>query len=921
MRSGLLLLFVCLFFATNTPAQQGGLRSPKDRLHQIDTDTVRVIYPEGLEGQAQRVANIFHKMAVDLPIAGNDKLRKISVLLQNKTDVPNGYVGLAPWRSEFFLSPSPNSFQLGSLPWGDLLSIHEFRHVQQRSAARRGVSGFFYYLMGEQAFSVLVNMSWPNWYTEGDAVIAETTLSNQGRGRLPAFLNAYRTEILDETKDWSYMKARNGSYRELVPSHYDLGFLMMDYGRQQYGQGFWDEVALNSASYNGLVYPFSQAVRNQAEASTPKMYRQMLNYYRGEWSESANLVPDGIEVVKEEKGVIDFAFPVYSETGQLYAVSEAFHKNAAIVQVNNDGTYDKEVVLGYFIDPYFSYGNGKFCWTELREHPRWIRENFNVIMTYDIESGKKKQVTSHSSYFSPALNASGEKIVALHDNDFQEYSLHILDAATGEILDTLANPDKFYYTYPVWLPDNSGIISAVRDTLGQMALIEQRFEDISVRVLNNWSWSPIGRPYLAGEFIYYSQSDGLVDRIHRVPLGGGTPQVMRGNGLSDYAPVLDASAQSMVYAEYSLEGKKLHKIELADISFEPLLSENPANFVSSDDESVLVPDNKIRQSSRYRNFSHPLNIHSWNPFYDDPVFSIDILSENVLQSIFWNSGYQVNFNNSDHGPYTNLTISTFFPELKFGYEGWRRVRSVNGDNKVRWFAHNFDAGFRLPVKGYHGPYRYTASLTTLYNYSMGRGDFEYNLQYLSNRVQAKRALKQAYQHPMSRLAQAIDMQLRSPVDTNSGYQFQVQTDFTFPGFLRNDVLWFQADYRTQSLDGNLLFSDIFIYSRGYSAITSEWIYRLGFNYHLPVAYPDVGAAGIAYLKRLRTTLFFDYSKAGIEDQEANFNSTGIELIFDCNFLNVQPFSFGLRFALLLDEDPNHPGRDTRFEFFLPTLRF
>ena len=38
---------------------------------------------------------------------------------------------LAPFRSEFYLTPEQNSFDIGSLPWPEQLAIHEFRHVQQ----------------------------------------------------------------------------------------------------------------------------------------------------------------------------------------------------------------------------------------------------------------------------------------------------------------------------------------------------------------------------------------------------------------------------------------------------------------------------------------------------------------------------------------------------------------------------------------------------------------------------------------------------------------------------------------------------------------------------------------------------------------------------------------------------------------------
>jgi hypothetical protein len=37
----------------------------------------------------------------------------MSIVLQDKTTIPNAYVGLAPFRSEFYLTPDQNSFEIG----------------------------------------------------------------------------------------------------------------------------------------------------------------------------------------------------------------------------------------------------------------------------------------------------------------------------------------------------------------------------------------------------------------------------------------------------------------------------------------------------------------------------------------------------------------------------------------------------------------------------------------------------------------------------------------------------------------------------------------------------------------------------------------------------------------------------------------
>jgi hypothetical protein len=43
----------------------------------------------------------------------------------------------------------------------------------------------------EDGYALASNAAVPDWFFEGDAVYQETVLSEQGRGRLPQFLNAY----------------------------------------------------------------------------------------------------------------------------------------------------------------------------------------------------------------------------------------------------------------------------------------------------------------------------------------------------------------------------------------------------------------------------------------------------------------------------------------------------------------------------------------------------------------------------------------------------------------------------------------------------------------------------------------------------------------------------------------------------------
>jgi hypothetical protein len=167
--------------------------------------------------------------------------KKINVLLQSNTTIANGYVALAPFRSEFFLVPGGNIFEFGNLPWQEQLAIHEYRHVQQYNNFNRGLSKGLGVLFGQEGRAVANALSVPDWFFEGDAVYAETILTSQGRGRMPYFHNGYKA-LWREGKDYSWLKLRNGSLKDYVPNHYQLGYLLVNYGYLKYGEDFWAKV-------------------------------------------------------------------------------------------------------------------------------------------------------------------------------------------------------------------------------------------------------------------------------------------------------------------------------------------------------------------------------------------------------------------------------------------------------------------------------------------------------------------------------------------------------------------------------------------------------------------------------------------------------------------------------------------------------
>ena len=340
-RSFLLLILICTSLQIGQ-SQILGLRAPSVKWNQINTDTVRVIFPEGLEHRATRIANVVHHMSANHPLASEKGIRKISIILQNETSTSNGYVGFGPYRSEFYMQPFQDGFQLGALPWDDLLAIHEWRHVQQLSATNVGISNLVLNLIGQNAYSGMVHLAIPDWYLEGDAVISETALTKQGRGRLSSFTKGYR-EKLASGKPWPYALVRNGSYKTWLPNEYPLGYLMMTHGREKWGQDFWNETLKDAAKYKGLFYPFSRSIKKSKGLNTTELYDETMQRYKKVWADVESESPryEQVNITRGNWSDGDkyraYHTPAVDGLGNIYTMIDRFDRADAIYKISPKG--------------------------------------------------------------------------------------------------------------------------------------------------------------------------------------------------------------------------------------------------------------------------------------------------------------------------------------------------------------------------------------------------------------------------------------------------------------------------------------------------------------------------------------------------------------------------------------------------------
>jgi len=719
------LLFTFQFLS----AQEFGGNPPSIKWKQIDTDTARIIFPEGLDSAAQRVAAVVHFLASKNNSLGSS-LRKINIVLQNQTTIANGYVGLGPFRSEMMMTPSPNNFDLGSIDWATSLAVHEYRHVQQFNSFRRGLSHVMYYLFGEEGLALAINASVPDWFYEGDAVYNETVHTQQGRGRIPFFTNQYQALWLAK-KNYSWMKLRNGSLKDYVPNHYPLGYLLVNYGYEKYGSDFWKKVTQDAAAFKGLFYPFQKAIKKHAGVDYKTFRRDAFAFYKDLHQTS----PGGGGL--NEASLIQLSYPtnqVKKDTSELQllnppspaedkAQSRLRKMNGASQEKLNQGTEAGEQkitkptlshVTNYFFpyragddsmiylkssyrrrsafvvkdylgehvlrvkdispDEQFGYRSGKIVYAAYKPDARWGWRDYSEIKLLDVKSGEQRRVTRRTKYFSPDISPDGKTIAAVHVDASGVSELHFIDAKDGTAFQRVKNADVHLFTNPKFISGHS-VITALRLRDGRMALawVDQA-TGLLVR-LTPPTYRVIGYPFASGDKIYFTAAYGGNDELFLYDIPARKIYRLTEGLTGRYFVSMENDVA--VYSVFTAGGYQLAKLDMKHVKMQEVDS---ASWVAEAGGWAVAGEKDFEQLQlanlppgnyavhKYRKGTRLLNFHSWRPYYEDPIFTYSLYGENVLNTLQTELYYLYNRDERTNAVGLSTVYGAWFPYVSAGME-------------------------------------------------------------------------------------------------------------------------------------------------------------------------------------------------------------------------------------------------------------
>ena len=153
MNRYILTFYLICNISLQSSAQEFGGNPPSLKFYQLNTDTCRIIFPKGLEKEAREIAWLSNQLLGNAPSALGKKFRKYNIVLQNQTTSSNAYVGIAPYRSEFYMMPDLANISSSAQPWHQSLAVHELRHIHQFSNFNKTIPKLAGVFLGQEGHS------------------------------------------------------------------------------------------------------------------------------------------------------------------------------------------------------------------------------------------------------------------------------------------------------------------------------------------------------------------------------------------------------------------------------------------------------------------------------------------------------------------------------------------------------------------------------------------------------------------------------------------------------------------------------------------------------------------------------------------------------------------------------------------------
>ena len=925
---------------------------------QIKRDSLgTVIYPGFIEDKGYIVGNITETIRPYITYGIFDKVDKFPITLHPTNILSNGMVTWTPSRMELITAPDNSAF---AVPWLKQLTIHEFRHVAQLSNLNQGFTKGAYYVLGEQAPG-LVAIIMPSYFYEGDAVAAETEMTMYGRGLQPDFTVELRAILNEDPEKLNIGKFTLGSYVDIVPDHYKLGYQVTQSAREYYGDDYWEKILnfVGRRSYTILAYYFG-SLKYTGYGGNHTVHRTLKDL-REYWKPFSAVDNDFTTAPTQLKRYAKYSWPMPYSDNSVISLRESYTEPRMFVSMDLN-TGDESILrnVGYVTSRPVMH-NGTLLWTEYKPSLSWASKNSSVIRYSDIKNNGKRLKTSRPKT-APKIEGDIYFVTPMGDNGYamisydrrNEPSLVICGSDFSELKRFKIDGHYTSFNGMAWDDKTQTLAAIILDEEG-MYIIRFSTKDGSFQPITQPSYITVNNLRASNGKLYYNSIQSGKDEIHTYDLTENREYRITSSKYGSINPAA-LNDSTVVFSSFTRQGYRIAYKETDRDSLklvEP--SKMPVNLLNYPYKSWGLPKiDTMRFSSdsnenfipkKYSKAGHLFRIHSWLPAYFNPNDLLNetqttitvgafAMSQNILNTMVATAGYGYVFN--EKGSHPNLITATF------DYTGL----PVNLSLAVRWGGGdrlNYDRE-NIPDHDPHAYLSASAGASLPLNFSSGNRSrvLRPSVSYIYNN-----ALFPDYiggtnyftvKNGMHRIKSGIYFsnvanKAKNDLTYRSGYMIQLgyysmpgikELGHTatavgrlyLPGFLRNNTFTVQAGYQ-KTWDATMYFPDKIMFPQGHNIVTTKELIALSASYKAPLLYPDWGfLAYNLYFKRIWVDVFGEYAHfSKIADKKIsphnNAYTYGATLYADMNLLQ---FTSDVTIGISVFKPSDRKGPMVQFKF-------
>ncbi len=882
---------------------------------QIKTDEFRIVFPKENLKDARLIANLLGKSKKSIAKAYNVSPRRIDLLLHTQTSYPNAMVAWAPKRMEFYSFSSPVSYPQ---PWMKQLVVHEFRHVAQIEKINAGFTHFASLIFGQHIISLVQGLYIPPWLAEGDAVVTETALSNSGRGRDPYFIAKLKAQVEDKGA-YSYAKAAFGSYRDYTPDSYALGYHLVGWGRQNYGDELWEKAFKSVAFYPYSVFPLTSKVHKLTGMWKNKFYKTALRDLKTKWKKQDD--------EKHSTSSYIYLSPVKirnyaSYIGGGYIDDSLFVTNMkclddidCIVTISPKGKVKKLLTQGYTYFESISVQNNKICWSERAFSSRWENRSWSVLKVYDVKTNRLRKLSKKTYYHSPSLSSDASKVACIEALPSGDHNICILNTANANLINKICLGDTLELFTPSWSANGETIAFVVLTNNGK-SIYNWNIANNSIQRLSELDFYDKANPVFYDKYILFASNMDASGNIFAIDTLSKKEYKVTHSKYCAMNPVIDTKRNKLLFSDYSANGLRLAQTDLIPANWELIepQQKKPIEVYHAFGKEelfnidTLTTNDSVYAFKKYSKAGHLFNFHSWAPGLSIDVSNqsfkpgATLFSQNLLSTSFLSLNYSLP-TIENKGIYSlQYSYKGWFPELDVQVDFSQPLANNLNDNlpQITWDDISLRLGTHLNLQFTKGAYAFGIypkiqttyrSISNLKNSPSGFPSG--SVQSMEYRLFLYNQRKMGYRDIVPRFAQQIDFNYKhTPFKgIQAGDLFSVETNLYFPSVFRHHSLNIYAAYQQRNYS-EMYFASIIPYPRGsFNQLYGQHAILISGNYIMPLFYPDWNISTWFYMKRVQAKIYGDYV-------ENNYNSlyktAGVELSTEVRI--VIPLNLGIRYG-------------------------